>query len=38
MNDVNYKEFNNVVFSQDKSLVLFYADWCPFCRSFKPIF
>jgi thioredoxin-like negative regulator of GroEL len=20
------------------SIVLFYADWCPFCRKFKPIF
>jgi thioredoxin 1 len=38
MNDVNYKEFNKVVFSQVKSLVLFYADWCPYCSSFKPIF
>ncbi|MGB9168575.1 MAG: thioredoxin family protein [Nitrososphaeraceae archaeon] len=38
MNEVNYIEFNNVVLSQDKSLVLFYADWCPYCRSFKPIF
>ena len=24
--------------SQEKSLVMFYADWCPFCRKFKPIF
>ena len=38
MRNVNYQDFNDVVFSQDKSLVLFYADWCPFCRSFKPIF
>jgi thioredoxin-like negative regulator of GroEL len=38
MNDINHKEFNNVVFSQDKSLVLFYADWCPHCMNFMPIF
>jgi len=24
--------------SDDKYLVLFYADWCPFCAKFKPIF
>ena len=24
--------------SQEKSLVMFYADWCPFCRKFRPIF
>ncbi len=22
----------------DKTLVLFRADWCPFCRRFKPVF
>ena len=21
-----------------ESIVLFYADWCPFCRKFKPVF
>ena len=21
-----------------KAIVLFYADWCPFCSAFKPIF
>ena len=21
-----------------KSLVMFYADWCPFCQRFKPVF
>ena len=23
---------------QDRVIVLFRADWCPFCRRFKPIF
>ena len=22
----------------DKAIVLFYADWCPYCSAFKPIF
>jgi thioredoxin 1 len=22
----------------EKTLVMFYADWCPFCQKFKPIF
>jgi thioredoxin 1 len=24
--------------TEDKTMVLFRADWCPFCRRFKPIF
>jgi thioredoxin 1 len=24
--------------SKEKALVMFYADWCPFCQRFKPIF
>lgn len=24
--------------SKDRTVVLFYADWCPFCRKFKPQF
>lgn len=27
-----------IVESKGKYLVLFYADWCPFCAKFKPIF
>jgi thioredoxin 1 len=27
-----------VVESKGKYLVLFYADWCPFCAKFKPVF
>ncbi len=23
---------------KDKVIVLFYADWCPYCSSFKPTF
>ena len=38
MNDINYKEFNNVVFSQDKILVLFYADTYPYYMNYMLIF
>ena len=24
--------------TQDKIIILFRADWCPFCRKFKPLF
>lgn len=27
-----------IVESKGKYLVLFYADWCPYCAKFKPIF
>lgn len=33
------EEFDSKVFSNDtKTLILFYADWCPFCSNFKPTF
>jgi len=37
--NVGHDEFvQSIMESEDKYLVLFYADWCPFCKSFKPIF
>lgn len=27
-----------VLNDKKKTLVLFYADWCPYCAKFKPIF
>ena len=31
-------QFEDLLSSQEKALVMFYADWCPFCRKFKSIF
>ena len=29
----------DTILSKDKKvLIMFYADWCPFCQKFKPIF
>jgi len=37
--NIDHDEFvQTVMESDDKYLVLFYADWCPFCAKFKPIF
>jgi thioredoxin-like negative regulator of GroEL len=33
------EEFDSKVLGNDKkTLVLFYADWCPYCANFKPTF
>jgi len=32
-------EFDSKILNNDKkTLVLFYADWCPYCANFKPTF
>jgi thioredoxin 1 len=38
MENLQPNQFDKILSSQEKSLVMFYADWCPFCRKFKPIF
>jgi thioredoxin 1 len=38
MENLQPNEIEDILFSQEKALVMFYADWCPFCRKFKPIF
>ena len=30
--------FDKLLSSKEKALVMFYADWCPFCQRFRPIF
>ncbi len=32
------EELNSILEKNEKVLVLFYANWCPYCRSFVPIF
>jgi thioredoxin 1 len=31
-------QFDNLLSSGEKALVMFYADWCPFCQRFRPVF
>jgi thioredoxin 1 len=38
MEHLEPNQFDNLLSSKEKALVMFYADWCPFCQRFKPIF
>ena len=39
MEHVLPEEFDSKVLNDSKkTLVLFYADWCPYCANFKPTF
>lgn len=39
MENVTPEEFDSKVLnSNQKTLVLFYASWCPYCANFKPTF
>lgn len=39
MEHVTPEEFDSKVLNSDKkTLVLFYASWCPYCANFKPLF
>ena len=31
-------QFDKLLSSHEKVLVMFYADWCPYCQKFKPMF
>ena len=38
MEHLEPNDFDSLLSSKKKALVMFYADWCPFCQRFKPIF
>jgi thioredoxin 1 len=38
MENLQPNQFDDLLSSQEKALVMFYANWCPFCQKFKPIF
>ncbi|TLX81695.1 MAG: thioredoxin family protein [Thaumarchaeota archaeon] len=38
MEQLQPNQFDRFLSEGKKSLVMFYADWCPFCQKFKPIF
>lgn len=35
--EANASNFESTLGTSGKKLVLFYADWCPHCTSFKPV-
>ena len=38
MDQITAKEFDSLLSSGQKAIVLFYASWCAFCQGFKPTF
>jgi thioredoxin 1 len=38
MEHLQTDQFDDLLSSREKALVMFYTDWCPFCQKFKPIF
>ena len=38
MEQLKPTQFDKLFSLGGKALVMFYADWCPFCQRFKPIF
>ena len=38
MENLEADQIDNVLSKTKKVLVMFYADWCPFCHKFKPEF
>jgi thioredoxin 1 len=38
MEHVEPNQFDGLLSEGKKTLMMFYADWCPFCQKFKPIF
>jgi thiol-disulfide isomerase/thioredoxin len=38
MEKLQPNQFDDILSSKEKALVMFYVDWCHFCRKFKSIF
>ncbi|MDE1825857.1 MAG: thioredoxin family protein [Candidatus Micrarchaeota archaeon] len=38
MDLLDEKSIHTAIGSTRQKMVLFFADWCPFCRKFRPIF
>ena len=36
--NIEPNQFDSLLSSGEKALVMFYADWCPFCQRFKQVF
>jgi thioredoxin 1 len=38
MENIEPEQFEKLLSSGEKTVAMFYADWCPFCKRFKPVF
>ena len=38
MKNLEPNQFDELLSAGERALVMFYADWCPFCQGFKPLF
>ena len=38
MENIEAYQFDKLLSEGEKILIMFYADWCPFCQKFKPVF
>ncbi|HEY7227405.1 MAG TPA: thioredoxin family protein [Nitrososphaeraceae archaeon] len=38
MDYLQSNQFDRLLSEGKKTLIMFYADWCPFCQRFKPSF
>ena len=38
MKEMEHDQFDEFLSKGEKTLVLFYADWCLYCQKFKPFF
>ena len=38
METIDSKQLDKLLSTGQKTVAMFYADWCPFCKRFKPVF
>ena len=38
MENIESDQFDKWIHSSNRTIAMFYADWCPFCQKFKPFF
>ncbi len=38
MKNLEIDEFDEIIDDGGKKVILFYADWCLYCKKFKPLF
>ena len=38
METIESEQLDKLLSTGQKTVAMFYADWCPFCKRFKPVF
>jgi thioredoxin 1 len=38
METIDSEQLDKLLSTGQKTVAMFYADWCPFCKRFKPVF